>query len=77
MDFEWSVMGPALPNEARVGSWVDDRRVLIENCWVLRSDAPWRDVPARHEKLAAIRTWLSHNQSTTETKPMVCSPMSR
>ena len=34
-----------LPNKARGVPRVDDRRVLNGICWVLRSGAPWRDLP--------------------------------
>jgi transposase len=34
-----------LPNKARGVPRVDDRRVLNDICWVLRSGAPWRDLP--------------------------------
>ena len=34
-----------LPNKARGVRRVDDRRVLNGICWVLRSGAPWRDLP--------------------------------
>ncbi len=47
-DFEWSVIGPLLPNKPRGVPRVDDRRVLNGIFWVLRSGAPWRDLPARY-----------------------------
>ena len=47
-DFEWSVMGPLLPNKPRGVPRVDDRRVLNGIFWVLRSGAPWRDLPVRY-----------------------------
>jgi transposase len=34
-----------LPNKPRGVPRVDDRRVLNGICWVLRSGAPWRDLP--------------------------------
>ena len=50
---------------------VDDRRVLNGIFWVLRSGAPWRDLPERYGprttcyhrflamvKLASMRLWL-------------------
>ena len=37
-----------LPNKPRGISRVDDRRVLNGIFWVLRSGAPWRDVPASY-----------------------------
>ena len=36
---------PMLPNEPRGVPRVNDRRVLNGIFWVLRSGAPWRDLP--------------------------------
>ena len=44
-DFEWSVIKPMLPDKPRGIPRVDDRRVLNGIFWVLRSGAPWRDLP--------------------------------
>ena len=44
-DYEWSVIRPMLPNKPRGVPRVNDRRVLNGIFWVLRSGAPWRDVP--------------------------------
>ena len=46
-DFEWRVIEPLLPNKPRGVPRVDDRRVLNGIFWVLRSGAPWRDLPDR------------------------------
>jgi transposase len=47
-DFEWRVIEPLVPNKPRVVPRVDDRRVLNGIFWVLRSGAPWRDLPERY-----------------------------
>ena len=47
-DFQWSMIEPLLPNEPRGIPRVDDRRVLNGIMWVLRSGAPWRDLPERY-----------------------------
>src|SRR6516164_9320904 len=44
-DYEWAAIRLMLPNKARGVPRVDDRRVLNGICWVLRSGAPWRDLP--------------------------------
>ena len=44
-DSEWRVIEPLLPNKPRGVPRVDDRRVLNDIFWVLRSGAPWRDLP--------------------------------
>ena len=47
-DFEWAVIAPLLPTKSRGVKRVDDRRVLNGIFWVLRSGAPWRDLPERY-----------------------------
>ena len=42
---EWSILRVMLPNKPRGVARVDDRRVLNGIFWVLRSGAPWRDLP--------------------------------
>ena len=44
-DYEWSVIRPMLPNKPRGIPRVDDRRILTGIFWVVRSGAPWRDLP--------------------------------
>src|SRR3954469_19899320 len=43
---EWIAIKPMLPNKPRGVPRVNDRRVLNGIFWVLRSGAPWRDVPS-------------------------------
>lgn len=47
-DEEWSVIAPLLPNKPRGVPRVDDRRVLNGIFYVLRTGAPWRDLPERY-----------------------------
>jgi transposase len=41
----WTAIKPMLPNKPRGLRRVNDRRVLNGIFWVLRSGAPWRDLP--------------------------------
>lgn len=43
--FEWTAIGPFLPNKPRGVPRGNDRRVLNGIVWILRSGAPWRDLP--------------------------------
>ena len=45
-DQEWASIKPMLPNKPRGVPRVNDRRILNGIFWVLRSGAPWRDLPA-------------------------------
>jgi transposase len=44
-DKEWAAIKPMLPDKPRGIPRVNDRRVLNGIFWVLRSGAPWRDLP--------------------------------
>ena len=55
-DFAWRVIEPLLPNKPRGVTRVDDRRVLNGIFWVLRSGAPWRDLPERYGPRAPATT---------------------
>src|SRR5260370_21637159 len=44
-EFEWAAIRPMLPNKPRGVPRVNDRRILNGIFWVLRSGAPWRDLP--------------------------------
>lgn len=45
---EWTIIQPILPSRSRGVPRVDDRRVLDGIFWILRSGAPWRDLPERY-----------------------------
>lgn len=47
-DFKWREIAPLLVNMPRRVPRVDDRRVLNGIFWMLRSDAPWRDLSYRY-----------------------------
>jgi transposase len=50
-DCEWTAIKPMLPNKPRGVRCVNDRRVLNGIFWVLRSGAPWRDLPENYVPL--------------------------
>ena len=58
-DFEWSVIEPLLPTKRRGVKPKKNRRVLNGIFWVLRTGAPWRDVPERiwslHDGLQSLQ----------------------
>ena len=47
-DAEWPLIAPVLPSKSRGVPPVDDRRVLNGIFRVLKSGAPWRDLPERY-----------------------------
>jgi hypothetical protein len=53
-DYEWAAIKPVLPNKPRGVPRVNERRVLNGIFWVLRSGAPWRDLPENLMLFAAV-----------------------
>ncbi len=47
-DEEWAVIEPLLSKGGRGPPRVDDRRVLNGIFYILRTGAPWRDLPERY-----------------------------
>lgn len=47
-DFEWSVIEALLPKGQPGPKRINDQRILNGIFWVLRTGAPWRDLPARY-----------------------------
>ena len=47
-DDEWAVIQPHLPKAGRGPKRVNDRRVLNGIFYILRTGAPWRDLPDRY-----------------------------
>jgi transposase len=47
-DHEWTAIKPMLPNKPRGVRRANDRRVLNGIFWILRSGAPWRDLPENY-----------------------------
>ena len=55
-DHEWAAIKSMLPNKPRGVARVNDRRVLNGIFWVLRSGAPWRDLP---DSFGPYTTWYN------------------
>jgi transposase len=51
-DYEWTAIKPMPPNKPLGVRRVNDRRVLSGIFWVLRSGAPWRDLPETYVAIA-------------------------
>jgi transposase len=47
-DYEWTAIKPMLRNKPRGVRRINDRRVLNGIFWVLRSGAPWPDLPENY-----------------------------
>ena len=47
-DFEWSIIEPLLSKDRRGRKPHNNRRVLSDIFWVLRTGAPWRDLRERY-----------------------------
>ena len=47
-DEEWAVIAPLLPVQGRGAKRGDDRKVLNGIFYILRTGAPWRDLPERY-----------------------------
>jgi|TARA_B100000809_G_C14866417_1_gene433860 transposase len=47
-DEEWAAIKPHLPKQGRGPKRVDDRRVMNGIFYILRTGAPWRDLPERY-----------------------------
>ena len=54
-DEQWNKLQPFLPKPKRTGRPAeDDRRVLNGILWILRTGAPWRDLPERYGKWGTV-----------------------
>jgi transposase len=47
-DAQWKLIEPLLPRQKRGGKWNDHRLMSDGILWVLRTGAPWRDLPERY-----------------------------
>lgn len=57
-DKTWQIVGPLLPELLtghRGRPWRENREVLDAILWVLRTGAPWRDLPKKYPSYRSIR----------------------
>ena len=53
-DEQWDLLKGLFPRQGRGGRWLDHRKVLNGMLWILRSGAPWRDLPERYGKWQSV-----------------------
>jgi transposase len=53
-DAQWKLIEPLLPTQKRGGKWNDHRLMFDGILWVLRTGAPWRDLPERYGKWQSV-----------------------
>jgi len=53
-DDEWNLLKGLFPRQRRGGKWNDHRTTLNGMLWILRSGAPWRDLPDRYGKWKSV-----------------------
>jgi transposase len=53
-DAQWKLIEPLLPRQKRGGKWNDHRLMFDGILWVLRTGAPWRDLPERYGKWQSV-----------------------
>lgn len=62
---QWAVLGPLLPKprlrtDRRGRPWRDPRDVLNGLLWVLRTGAPWADLPERYPPYQTCHRRFQH-----------------
>jgi transposase len=68
-DDQWAILAPLLPaprvrRDRRGRLWRDPRDVLNGILWVLRTGAPWKDLPARYPSYQTCHRLFQHWQRT-------------
>lgn len=60
-DEQWDLVKGLMPKQRRGGKWNDHRVTLNGILWILRTGAPWRDLPERYGKWKSVydrfNTW--------------------
>ena len=78
-DAEWAVISPLLPNKPRRAARGDDRRGISGIFYILKTGAPWRDLPERYgprttvynryNRWAKAGVWLRIFEALAERSP--------
>jgi transposase len=53
-DAQWALIAPLLPRQRRGGKWNDHRTTFNGILWMLRTGAPWRDLPERYGRWSSV-----------------------
>ena len=53
-DEQWDLLKGLFPKQGRGGRWIDHRTMLNGMLWILRSGAPWRDLPQRYGNYKSV-----------------------
>jgi len=61
-DEQWTIVEPDVPKKsARVGRPAEDPREMLDGIlWILRTGAPWRDLPERFGPWKTVYDYYSH-----------------
>ena len=59
-DEQWALIEPVLPAPAATGRPRTDLRTVVNaTFWILRSGAPWRDLPERYGPWQTVYEWFN------------------
>jgi transposase len=59
-DEQWALIEPLLPAPAATGRLRTDLRTVVNaTFWILRSGAPWRDLPERYGPWQTVYEWFN------------------
>ena len=53
-DAQWDLVKGLMPKQGRGGKWNDHRVTVNGMLWVLRTGAPWRDLPEKYGKWMTV-----------------------
>src|SRR6266487_2183468 len=77
-DTEWRILNPLLPDRGERGPAIaDKRRTMNGILWVLRTGAPWRDLPERYGKWNSAFVRFTRRRKRGESKSGSARPLAR